>query len=48
MKNGDIPSDNIYLSSNDDNVDLVRLGYKKFWTPSEEDKSPSIKVLFDG
>jgi hypothetical protein len=47
MRNGVIPSENIFLSSNDQNIDQIRLSYSKMWSPTKNDIAPSVKVVFD-
>lgn len=45
---GKIPAAQIFLSSNGETLEEIRLGSDSKWTPSSSDKSPFIKVLFEG
>lgn len=47
LRSKKIGADNIQVSSNQKNKENIRLGSKKFWSPSIQDKNPFAVIKFD-
>lgn len=46
LRNGNIPSENIYVSSNKQKLENIRLGFNELWKSSPNDNHPTVRVIF--